>query len=384
MGSRDGFAMRRFRLSLLGILFALVAQSTLARLTQMFSPVFSPWYATHIVVVKTTTIDGDFEVLESWKGDLSQGSRLIIPELIPPPTSLPISRYPAQWTLRDQSGIAEQIPKQPVGSRLILFLKRNTSSQENGPKPKWSGSSGRSDKESLKISAVWIDGDRTLSFSQHFSTSDPLVLSALGEISKQERRFEELSVEGLKQKVLEVVHLQEEVEVAAAEKDNRIRASLLKPYVLSKIVPARMFAIEELGKAGPPAVGAIGEMLDDPAYSEWDSELVDAMVKAGGRTVGDELNRRFERDVAFWERTGPSLGRGWWNEGPTPSSPLRNRYDQTYRLVVGLEQIHYSEARSRAIELRNLWLSLPQLNDPSGLNEMADACQTLIKQTRDN
>ena len=100
--------------------------------------------------------------------------------------------------------------------------------------------------------------------------------------------------------------------------------------------------------------------------------------------MGDELNRRFERDVAFWERTGPPLRQGWWNEDPTPNSPLRNRYGQTYRLVIGLEQIHYAGALNTATELRDLWRSLPQLNDPSGLNQMVQACEALITQSKSN
>ena len=30
-------------------------------------------------------------------------------------------------------------------------------------------------------------------------------------------------------------------------------------------------------------------------------------------------------------------------------------------------------------ELRDFWLSLPQLNDPSGLNQMAKECDHLVK-----
>jgi hypothetical protein len=103
-----------------------------------------------------------------------------------------------------------------------------------------------------------------------------------------------------------------------------------------------------------------------------------------GKAVVDELNRRFERDIAFSERTGPSLRQGWWNEDPTPNSPLRNRYGQSYRLVVGLEKVHYAGALNTAIELRDLWRSLPQLNDPSGLNQMAQACEALITQSQSN
>ena len=136
--------------------------------------------------------------------------------------------------------------------------------------------------------------------------------------------------------------------------------------------------MEELGKAGSSAVGPIGEMLDDPAFAEQAPELVDAMVKAGGKDVGAELNRRLEQDVAFWMRTGPSLSPGWWNEDPMPSSPLRNRYGQTYRLVYGLDQTGYPGALNTAIRLRDFWRSLPQLDDPSGLSQMAVECEKLI------
>ena len=120
----------------------------------------------------------------------------------------------------------------------------------------------------------------------------------------------------MKQDVERVLHVQNEMRSILEEKDGRARALRLKPYVISKIFPVRRQALEELGKSGPSAVGPIGEMLDDPAFAERSSDLVDAMVKAGREAAGDELNRRFERDVAFWERTGPSLRQGWWNDVP--------------------------------------------------------------------
>jgi len=227
--------MRVIRLGLLGILFAVVTHSALAKLTQTFSPGFASWYATYIVVVETTTIDGDFRVIESWKGDLSPGSRLIIPELIPPPASLPIYRYPTQWTPQDRSGVAERIPRQPAGSRMVLFLKRNTSSERDERKSEWSGSNGRNDGDSLKISAVWIDGGTTYSFTQLWDTSEPIVLSVLGERVKGEGRYVGYSQEGLKEIVVETLRLQEDEEDAAAEQDGRVRTLRLKPYVLSKL-----------------------------------------------------------------------------------------------------------------------------------------------------
>jgi hypothetical protein len=366
------------------ILLAVLSQSGLAMLRALFSPDSASWAASNIVLVETTPIDGTFRVIESWNGDLSAGNQVVVPELIPKANALPISAYPKWWTPADRSGVAEQIPRQPAGSRLVLFLRKNKPEAGDMRKSEWLGWSPGAGEDSMKISAVWIDRGGTYFFTQMRDTSEPLVLTVFGEQVQGEQRFAPHSGEWLKQDVERVLGVQNEMTAILEEKDGRARALRLKPFVTSKIFPARRQAIEDLGKSGPSAVGTIGEMLDDPAFAEQAPELLDAMVKAGGKAGGDELNRRFERDVAFWERTGPSLRQGWWNEDPTPNSPLRSRYGQTYRLVVGLEKIHYAGALNTAVELRDLWRSLPQLNDPSGLNQMAEACEALITQSQSN
>lgn len=361
-----------------GIVLAVATHSSFAMLRILFSLDFASWAATHIVVVKTTAIDGTFEVLESWKGDLAVGSRVLLPELIPPANGIPISAYP-KWSPDDRSGVLEQIPRQPVGSQLVLFLKRKEVPAAKGltRKPAWSGWSGSHGPDSMKIAAVWIEGDRTYSFDGQGSISSPLVLSVRGKISKEGQRFVAESKEDLKREVAEVLQIQKDEEAAIAVTNGRERALRLEPYANSKMIPARLLALEELGKAGPEAVSTIGEMLDDPAYSEQASELVNAMVKAGGTAVGVELNRRLEKDLAFWSSTGPTLSQNWWNQDPTPSSPLRNRYAQTYSLVCGLAQVGYPGALNTAIKLRDLWRALPQLASV-GDNQMAEECDKLI------
>jgi hypothetical protein len=94
--------------------------------------------------------------------------------------------------------------------------------------------------------------------------------------------------------------------------------------------------------------------------------------------VGGELNRRLQQDLAFWKYTGPSLSRGWWNQDPTPESPLRARYGRTYRLIYGLEQVDYSGALNTAIQMRDLWRTLAPLDQKSERNQISEECDNLI------
>ncbi|HLY61459.1 MAG TPA: hypothetical protein VKV95_11990, partial [Terriglobia bacterium] len=79
-----------------------------------------------------------------------------------------------------------------------------------------------------------------------------------------------------------------------------------------------------------------------------------------------------------WQATGPKLQQGWWNQDAKPDAPLRLRYGQTIQLIRGLRRTHYMPSLTTVIQLRDLWRSLPQLNDPSGLNQLATECDSLI------
>jgi hypothetical protein len=264
-------AMRKFRVRWsLMLLFAL-AHPAFAAFRPSFKLDDSSWHSTHIVLVMTTPADGAFEVVESWKGDLSVGERLAIPELRPAPDAIPISRYPKSWSDAVRGGVSELVPSVPVGS-----------------------------------------------------------------------------------------------------------------YVRSDVFPAQLFALAELGKSGSDAVRTILEMLDDPSFADESPELVKALAQAGGESVGAELNSRLRADLAFWRSKGPSLSQGWWNEDARIYAPLRERYDHTYQLVVGLEKTQYTGAPNIATQLRDLWRSLPQLNDPQGLNELAKECDKLIRHLQTN
>jgi hypothetical protein len=254
---------------------------------------------------------------------------------------------------------------------MILFLQSTANEQVPTARPnkhegyRWKPANFM---DSMKASVVWIDGDQLYCFTQLMNPG-PSVLSVAG-----------ISEERLRNRVAEIERIQENMTATLTTEDGEARAELLKSYVRSDVIPARQFALKELGKCGSSAVPTIRSMLDDPAFADEASELVTAITEAGGEAVGEELNRRLRQDLAFWRSTGPSLPQGWWNEDPTPHAPLRERYDQTYHLILGLQQTHFSGALNTAIQLRDFWRSLPQLNDPSGINQIAEECDKLITQ----
>ena len=349
------------------ILLAVLSPSIFAAIRPSFNPDSEAWRSTDVVLVVMSSIEGSFEVIEAWKGDLHVGERIVVPQLTPKADAIPISRYPDSWPDALKSTVAEQIPSEPAGSRMILFLRRNSSSPAH---IKWEPADLM---DSMKASAVWIDGGRLYCFIQVMNPG-PSILQVMSSYSE----------ESLKKRVSEVGRTQEQMKVTLAAPEGEERARLLKPFVHSDLSPARQLAVQGLGKSGPMAVPTIRGMLDDPAFIEQAPDLIQAMVKAGGDTVGEELNRRFLQEVAFWKSTGPSLPDGWWNNDPGPDAPLRARYLQTYQLIIALQETRYSGALSPAEQLHELWVSLPQLNDPSGLDQIARECETLILRLQSN
>jgi hypothetical protein len=184
----------------------------------------------------------------------------------------------------------------------------------------------------------------------------------------------------LRDRVAEITGIQADLESPSMENAD-VRARRLQSYVQSDLLPARQFALEALGKLGPSATATIRGMLDDTAFALHADELIKAYVTAGRETVREDLNIRLRNELEFWRAKGPALPKGWWNQIETPGLDLlRSRYLRTFQLVLALQRVHYSEAATTARELSVFWKSLPQLNDPSGINQMANECDKLIDQ----
>lgn len=371
---------------LLILLVALRVEAS-AGIRPSFMPDDSSWQATHIVMVEATAEDGVFQVIESWKGDLQPGERITISELKPGPDAFPISMYPAEppYLSPNDTSTSTQIPKQIPGLRLVLFLKSGDRAQpslrssEQRKTPQWQPSNLFHD---MKTAAVWIDGEKLNSFAQIMNPG-PSVLVTLSrydwDAKKNKWNVTDMTTADLRARVDRVVQIQQELTTAIHIADMNARAEKLKTYVLSDVGPAQSLAFGELAKAGPAALPVLRAMLDNPEYSKLKEGVIHAYVQAGGAALGEELSERLKSELAFWKVTGPSLARGWWNQDATPDAPLRQRYSVTLEIVRALGDSRPSSALNAVIELRDLWRSLSQLNDPSGVDQMADECDALIR-----
>ena len=359
------------------ILFAVSLRPAFASFRPSFDLDYCSWNATHIVLVATTPQGDVFEVIESWRGNLNAGDHIMVPELEPASNAIPIALYLKQFRPNnpsDSRGIGE-IPRQPVGSRMVLFLKQArevdpASGLPNGIRVhEWQSADVFHE---MRASVIWVDGTQLYRFMQ-WTNPGPSLLSPW-----------DTSLAKVQGRVTEVIRIQQGIAAVLNVREGGTRAEHLKPYVQSDLFPARRLALEELGKCGPAALGTIREMMDNPAFAHEVEDLIKAYSEAGGKAAGEELNARFREALSFWRATGPTLSPGWWNQDVTPHAPLRERYGQTIQLIRGLELTHYSAALSTAIQLRDLWRSLPQLNDPSGLNQMVEECDKLVDELRAN
>jgi hypothetical protein len=353
------------RAGLLTALVSCLVHSSLAGFRPSFWLEYCSWHATDVVLVQVSVMPGTFRVMESWKGDLKAGNLVNVPELQPPTGAMEIGAYPNEFADVVKGGLNEHLPVQRVGSQMVLFLKKAPAEPDDHWKP--ADLFGE-----MKTSAVWTDGGHLYAFRQPMNPG-PSVLAPW-----------DMSLDKMKGRVREIRRTQRELVKVIAIEDDAARAEGLKVYVRSDVLEAQQLALSELGKSGPKAVAKIREMLSDPAFADEGAALVKAFAEAGGESVGEELDRRLQEQLTFWQATAPTLSLGWWNQDVTLHAPLRERYGQTWELVLALEHAHYGPASITAEQLGNFWRSLPQLNDPSGPNEMANECDKLAAEFRKN
>lgn len=333
------------------------------------------WRATHIVLVETTPQDAVFVVKESWKGDLKNADTITVSQLKPDADAVPIEKYPERkpFDNADADGLSGRVPRQSVSSHMILFLRRRSgtgllqSSAEAIAERRWEPAG-----MSIKTSVLWLDAQQAFCFLQWMNPGP----SALGPCIQG---TVPVTLPWAKARVAHILKVKDDLASALRLEDPVSRVEQLKGIAYGDSYNGYLEALEGLGKSGSAAVPALLQIMNQPPYLHDHREMVKALMNAAGQNAGSVLNDRLKEDLSYWKAKGPELSKYWWNQDVTPTAPLRMKYSETIEIIRGLSSVHYVPARETAAQLRDLWLSYPQLNDPSGLDQLAKESDQLVR-----
>lgn len=317
------------------------------------------WYATHIVLVETTAKDGVFSVVESWKGDLKPGDSLEVPELRPDKDAAPISSYHLNRQgpgVEDKDGITGWIPRQPLGSRMILFLKRKIESGTSPPLPdsaagtQWEPASGYG---GMKVSVLWIDGGKGFCFLQ-WENPGPSSLSDCWA----------MDVAVLTARIERVLKAQKDLTFAVTmQMAPELKADRLGNIAFGDVGEAQTEALDFLGQYGTVALPEILQVMDKPPVALDAALTIRALVEAAGKDSGRLLHARLQQDLIYWKAIAPTLTPDWSRQLIEPGASLFVKFYETKALIRELDQEHYAPAAQTAAELRDFWVSQPVLYD---------------------
>ncbi len=348
-------------LSALAIFLVVGASPIHAGIRPSFSLDGCSWNATHVVLVQSTPKDGVFSVVESWKGDLRPGDSLEIPELKPDADAVPISRYPQPqgFGFDSSQAIPQQIPRQPVGSRMILFLKKiedggaASPSTGNAAETQWQPAS---DSGGIKVSALWIDGGKAYCFRQWVNPGP----SALYQCPQ----FPSSDVDLFTARIQQVLQVKKNLANTVAFKYNpEVRADRLGYIALGDVWEAQREALDFLGKSGTVALPEILQVMDKPPVPYDATVTIQALVEAAGKDSGRLLHARLQQDLIYWKAMAPVLTTGWSRQLIEPGASLFVKFVETASLIHELDHERYAPAAQTAAELRDFWVSQPVLYD---------------------
>jgi len=305
------------------------------------------WRATHIVLASEgETIDGKLTVIESLAGDMKVGTALELPGL---------AKF-ASERARTIHEFVRATSKQVGGARMVLFLTRTIS-----------GFKAAAQYGGMDVSAAWIEKDNAYALIQVINPG-PQVMTDVGKRSSMLARI------GV------ILEERKKLDAAQALPDARKRAEAIARRIASSVPIASDSAVVALGDCGPDAMTVIDRLLADPDLARHHGNLVRQLARAGGEAAAPRLVRLLERDLHYWTEAGPTLPKGWWNGKdiePNWRIPLQQRYSRTLETLRVLKALNHRPAAPTAKRLADLWRSLPQLHDKSGLDQMTKAAEAV-------
>src|SRR5262245_7902488 len=279
---------------------------------------YSAWHATHVVVV-----DQDGKVLESWKGNLKAGQKIVLKPLEIPQTPKVAARYAA----------GPNDLKAVTGQRMILFLRRGGRGWE--PATLFGG---------MTVSVVWVEGGRVYAFVQEQNPGP----SELVPLRQNEGDLKDI--------VRQAVRVQSRLERAAAEPDRAKRGQALVPFLDEPTFGSRDAACDALAGCGRDALVVLRPLLADDRRLSQHGDFLTVMTRAAGKEARPDLEKMLEQELDYWKKVGPGLDQWWARE------PMTRHYCRLITVLREMKRIGYADDRKLVRQLRDYWASLPQLD----------------------
>ena len=354
------------------------------------------WEATDIFIASEgEKVDGNLTVTAVWDGNLVVGDSVSVPELASFATEASRTVKPF-WEQKDNDA-----PVVVSAQRMVLFLK--AAKEKNSPRERiWHPAA----PEGVNVSVAWISNGHVYAFVQVMNPGPSVLV---------EQRFSEAE---MKEKVAGIVKVRKILCEIAGMEDAKDRAKKAAEYLAFPNAQARREASKILGTCGKDGLSVLLDILRDDTRSELhrgavrviardassalrDSgkdalpvltnilrnqsklslheDVITAMGFVGGKTVASDLTALVGKELTFWREVAPGLKRGWWNGTGTEFEILRDRYSVVKEAFYALRKLKPPECKASVTEFRDFWRSLPQLEDKSGLDQMSQACDAVLK-----
>ena len=184
------------------------------------------------------------------------------------------------------------------------------------------------------------------------------------------------------QRVRSIVKARNDLRACGNLTEAKHRVMVATEFVDSPLRYAREEAFRLLSECGDDALPHLRALLQDQSKVRLHAEAVKALGAAGGEAVVPELTAILEKELSFWKKTAPELEVGWLNGKGLDWShvePLRDRYSFVLKVFYTLRKIKSPACRIAVRDFRDYWRSLPQLEDKSGLVQMSQACDAVLK-----
>lgn len=320
------------------------------------------WNATDIVIVDgNTPVDGELRVAQTLHGSLKPGDTLSI-------SDLKLFREPETRKVCDWFRGREQNPRDHVtGKRMMLFLVRSGD--------EWlSAMTHFEHRHPMDFSVVWIEDQDAYAIEQPQNPGPNLIVPQAG---------------GVKRIIADVRskrNIVSEFKASLKIPDSSRRSVALKPFATGDAWHVRKAAFVALTQCGVRARTTLEETLGEKEPSPFHSDAMKALIEiAVDEADKSGISTRLDAETNYWRSITASLEVGWWNDSDnyTEYAPHKDRYGRLIAILRALQD-NTELANVESIErLRDFWRSLPQLNDPSGTNEVTEACDNILTKVKD-